>query len=367
MEQIFVTCAGSLEPLLIAELDTLGIPAYKGFRGVYVSKTLENAYKINYLSRLGTRVLWPLKKFRCRDRASLYEAAKSIDWSKILSPTTTFAIDGVVSHPNLKNSLFASLVVKDAICDTLRDKCGERPSVDIQNPDVQLHLFINNQDAILSFDTSGQPLHKRGWRTLNVEAPLQETLAAAILKFANYTPKDILCDPFCGSGTFLIEAALMATNTPPGLLRKTWGFSLLPEHDEALWLQIKADAENKIVPLKPGTIFGADHNPQVADTARTHVKAFGFPIEITTSKIRNYTPPANPTLVATNPPFGKRITGGDTTFQELGKWLGQVKAQAAVLSPERDWVGRYIKKLDLLSGGMPVGVYLIGGSVPRPL
>lgn len=366
MNQLFVTCCGNLEPLLALELEEMGIDSIPGLRGVYIPKTLENVYKVNYLSRLAIRVLWPLKKFHCRDRHSLYDAARSIPWETFLNPELTFAIDSVVSHPNLKNSLFASLVVKDAICDHLRSHFGERPSIDLHNPDVQLHLFINHQNGILSFDTSGHPLYKRGWRTVHVEAPLQETLAAAILRFAKYTDRDLLCDPFCGSGTFLIEAAMMATNTPSGYKRSSWGFLRLPEHQEATWIQFKEKADKAILPLKPNAICGADHNPKAVEMAQAHAANFGFPIEIAVSKIQQYHPPFSPTLVVTNPPFGKRIVGGEATFQQLGKWLGTMKCQAAIISPDRDWIGRYIKKFDLSSGGFPVTAYLIGGATPRP-
>src|SRR5258708_1488929 len=138
---MFITCPTGVEQLLTDELKELGIPARKGFRGVYVAKTIENVYKINYCSRLAMRVLWPLLQFRCRDKNDLYNQAKKIEWENYLSLEKTFAIDANVTHPSLKNSLYAALVVKDAICDRFRDSTGERPSVDIKNPDIQLNLF----------------------------------------------------------------------------------------------------------------------------------------------------------------------------------------------------------------------------------
>src|SRR5262249_15308890 len=144
-----------------------------------------------------------------------------------------------VNHRRLHNSLFAAQVAKDAICDRMRKETGGRPSVQIQHPDVQLNLFIQQQYGLISLDTSKEPLHKRGYRLEAVEAPLQETLAAAILRLARYSKELIFLDPCCGSGTFLIEAALIATQTPPGYLRKEWGFMRHPEYDSSEWLKVR--------------------------------------------------------------------------------------------------------------------------------
>ena len=167
----------------------------------------------------------------------------------------TFAIDANVNNRELRNSLFAAQVVKDAICDQMRQRTGRRPSVQVQNPDVQINLFIQQQNGVISFDTSGEPLHKRGYRQESVEAPIQESLAAAILRLARYTKDQILLDPCCGSGTFLIEAALMATNTPPGYLRKYWGFMRHPGYDNAAWLKVRNQIDEKRIPLDPGHIW----------------------------------------------------------------------------------------------------------------
>lgn len=230
MKNVFVTCAQGLEKLLCQELEELGISGIKlGFKGVYVQEgTIEDVYHINYCSRIAGRVLVPIKHFRCRDRKVLYQNCAEIDWLSYIPKGKTFAIDANVKNPQLRNSLFAAQVMKDAICDQFREKFGERPNVDTRNPDIQLNLFIQNEEAIVSFDTSGVPLHKRGYRTENVQAPIQESLAAALLRIAGYKGHENFCDPCCGSGTFLIEAAMIATITPPGFLRKNGDLCTFP-------------------------------------------------------------------------------------------------------------------------------------------
>ena len=214
MKNLFVTCSGGLEELLEQELQELGYTTQPGFRGVYVfNVSMREIYHINYCSRIAVRVLLPLRKFKCYDKKSLYFEVSKVDWTEYIPKDKTFAIDANVKHRNIKNSLFAAQVVKDVICDQFRDKFGYRPSVDLKFPDVQLNLFINQDNAVLSFDTSGEPLYKRGYRQQKSEAPLQETLAAAMLYSIGYSGKEALCDPCCGSGTLLIEAAMVATNT----------------------------------------------------------------------------------------------------------------------------------------------------------
>lgn len=359
---MFVVCGTGLELLLIQELEEIGIPARKGFRGVYVAQTIENVYKINYLSRIATRVLWPLADFSCRDRHELYARAKKIDWSLYLNVNKTFAIDANVTHPNLKNSLFAALVIKDTICDQFRDKFGSRPNVDISNPDVQLNLFINNGRATITLDTSGTPLYKRGYREESVAAPIQESIAAAILRIAGYSKEDVLFDPFCGSGTFLVEAAMIATKTPAGYFRKAWGFVNLPEFSEEAWLKVKENADKAIEPLTPGKIFGSDIDSKAVGISRSHLKRAGFAIHVVKQEVKNATPPAPPTLVVANPPYGKRLISSEGPYRDLGLFLKTVKARAAILSPDPSLIrllGRHISsKTALSNGGLDVMLYL---------
>ncbi len=321
---LFISCADHLEPLLTEELKALGLVDLKlGFRGIYAPNTLENIYKINYLSRLATRVLLPLAQFPCPDTDTLYNETKKIPWLDYLDETKTIAIDANINHPQIRHSLYGAQLVKDAICDLIREKKGARPSVDVKNPDLQLNIFIQKNRATLSLDTSGAPLYKRGWKQGNVEAGLPETLAAAILMRANYSQREILCDPFCGSGTFLIEAACMATQTPAGYFRKKWGFFNLPSFKVAEWEEFKSHWDQKRRPVHSQTIIGADSDPKAINLCREHVQKAGFEKEVLLlhSQISKLSPPRSPSLVISDPPFGKRMLAPTQIYQDFGQFL----------------------------------------------
>lgn len=308
---LFVSCAPTLEPLLMSELGEMGISSLNiGHRGVYVNDwDWKTIYRLNYASRIASRVLLPLLRFRCYDKRALYRHAMEINWGQYLKGNETFAIDANVHHRELRNSLFAAQVLKDAICDQMRQQKGKRPSVDVQQPDVQFNLFIHQQNAIISFDTSGAPLHKRGYRQETVEAPLQETLAAAILFLANYSPEMIFLDPCCGSGTLLIEAALMATHTPPGYLRTKWGFMHHPKFDNLEWLKVRNQSDEKRISLLPQHLFGIDRSQGAVRATKINLKAAGFSqqVEVEQADFRDYHPQIQPDFILTNPPHGRRL------------------------------------------------------------
>lgn len=359
---LFITCPPNLEEPLAEELQELGIAARKWPRGVSAPLSMENVYIINYASHLATRVLWPLAHFDCADRTVLYEEAKKIPWTDYLTIDQTFAIDAnVTAHPEFSNSHFAGLVVKDAICDVFREKTGQRPSVDIKQPTVQFTLFIYQDKATISVDTSGTPLFKRNYRIGTIEAPLQETLAAAILRLADYTPDDILCDPYCGSGTFLWEAAFMATHTPPGYFRKHYGFFNHPLFRQEEWQAVKNKLDSRITPLKQYSIFGGDRDLKTIELCRAIEKHTKFPVHFQHSLIENFRPLQIPTLVIANPPYGNRLKTSTDPYTALAQFLGttcQGKARAAVLSPLRFLpppFGRPDRKpVPLVNGGMDV-------------
>lgn len=366
---LFVICPFYLETLLLKELAGLGLSGMRKIPGgVYVPQTVEAIYKINYCSRIATRVLLPLVQFPCRDREDLYREAKKIDWSLYLDLKKTFAIDAnVISHPTLRNSLFAALIVKDAICDSLREKWGgERPSIDIANPDVQFNLFIQKGQATLSLDTSGAPLYKRGYRSQAAVAPLQENIAAGILSLAHFTVDESLCDPFCGSGTFLIEAALMATHTPPGFFRKSWGFLHLPAFSQTAWEKVKQEADQKIIPLPPHKICGADKDPATTEICRENLKATRFHkvIELTQKDIASYRPPFPPALIISNPPFGKRLETSQALYAAVGKFAkgqGSQLKKTYLLNPDIQLMratGLSIEKsFPLYTGGLNLDLF----------
>lgn len=363
---LFITCPPNLEQLLTEELQELGMAARRWPRGVSAPLSIENAYIINYGSRFATRVLWPLAHFDCPNREALYNEAKKIPWEDYLTIDKTFAIDSnATNNPEFRNSHFAGLVVKDAICDVFREKTGKRPSVEVYNPAVQIHVFIFENKATISFDTTGAPLFKRGYRAGAVEAPLQETLAAAILKLADYTPEDVLCDPFCGSGTFLWEAALMSTHTPPAYFRKNFGFFNHPLYKEEDWLAIKAKLDSRIKPLKPYSIFGGDRDRKAIELCKATQKNTHFPLHFQHAHVHNFKTLLQPTLVVANPPYGTRIQAPSDPYLELAEFLKTTcngKARAAILSPHRSLppaFGRPKKKpILLLNGGLEIFLHL---------
>ncbi|HSW86967.1 MAG TPA: THUMP domain-containing protein [Rhabdochlamydiaceae bacterium] len=369
MSDLFITCSSGLEDLLLKELQGMGISsARKGKSGVYASKDIRLVYKINYCSRIATRVLWPIANFPCPDKLALYREIKQIDWSRFLTLKKTFSIDSNVNHPNLRNSLFAALVVKDAICDLFREKTGARPNVEVASPDVQLNLFINHGQATISIDTSGAPLFKRGYRKQTIEAPIQESIAAAILQLSNYSSHEIFCDPFCGSGTFLIEAAMIATLTPAGFFRKSWGFVNLPQFTQSEWHTFRAQEDKQKIPLEKGRIFGIDVDPEAVKVSQANLQAAGFDeaIVITRKDIRSYFPDLPPTLIVCNPPYGKRLKASLDVYQALGKFLKtkcDPKNKAYILIPDQKLVQETnlpLKPiLPLNNGGLEVGLYSI--------
>lgn len=362
-QELFVTCPKGLEELLLEELKELGIPAKAGVSGVYVQRKMEYVYRINYCSRLAIRVLWPIISFRCPHKDALYEGARSIDWKELLSNEKSFSIDANVVHPNLRNSLFAALIVKDAICDTMRDDEGNRPSVDTANPDVQLNLYIFNGMATINLDTSGAPLYKRGWREQTGEAPIQESLAAAVLYLAKYSSEESLCDPFCGSGTLLIEAAMIATKTPPGFFRKKWGFLTHPRFCLEEWESIKKAADEKRIPLQEGKLFGADKDPESIAMCKKHLEKLGCAemVDLQRRGISSYSPFPTPTLIITNPPYGKRLHTSLEYFKALG-CLAE-KTRTCVLAPDISFMkatGRKIQtSFPLVSGGLKLSLFQI--------
>lgn len=362
--RLFVSCAPTLEPLLMDELRELGFNSLQvGYRGVFIEEwDWATIYRVNYASRLASRVLLPLAHFRCFDRRTLYRHAMEIDWSSFFKGNLTFAIDANVNHRELRNSLFAAQVVKDAICDQMRQQTGKRPSVEVQNPDVQLNLYIQQQVATISFDTSGSPLHKRGYRQETVEAPIQENLAAAILRLAGYSPDLIFLDPCCGSGTFLIEAALIATETPPGFLRRQWGFMQHPQYEASEWLKIRNQMDAKRISLPTQHLFGIDRSQAAVRASKINLKAAGFQqqVEVQQSDFREFTPSVPPNFILSNPPHGRRLEEEDqlrSLYRSLGDFMKRTCAKTGrgyVFTTSLDLakeVGLAAKKRHVLSSG----------------
>ncbi len=367
-DQLFVTCSPGVEKLLVEELRALSIPAAPGYRGVFVPKNMDNVYRINYMSKLATRVLFPLLHFSCRDKLDLYNTVRRFSWNFYLNTQKTFAVDATVSlHPNLKHSLFTALVVKDAICDFFRQFSGERPSVNVQNPDVQFFLHIHQEKAVLSFDTSNIPLYKRGYREEGGVAPLQESIAAAVVQFLQIKKEDVVCDPCCGSATLLLEAALFLAHIPPGTWRKTFGFFHHPAFQQSQWELCKEACDKEKNLSLPLSLYGSDKDPEVIETAKKNQKFVGVDFPLTTSPAQQLSLPVAPTLILTNPPYGKRLLSPAPTYRAIARLLQKYPgADYALICPEETFLPILGKKyrcpLSFQSGGLDLHLYTSKGA-----
>ena len=262
MEQKFEMVAKTfqgLEEVLAEELRSIGAEnVMPGRRTVSFEGNLETLYRANLQCRTALRILKPFYKFRAGDADSLYEHAKEFDWSTMLTVDKTFSIDTVANSDEFKHSRFVTYRIKDAIVDWFKDRYGEdkRPGVRLQDADVMINVYINGKDVILSLDSSGESLHKRGYRVAQTEAPINEVLAAGIILRSGWRGDCPLVDPMCGSGTFLIEAALIAANINPGIYRKGFAFERWADFDQELFDRLyNDDSAERTFDFK---IYGAD-------------------------------------------------------------------------------------------------------------
>ncbi len=315
-QQFFATCAKGVEDLLLRECEQLGIATVQAQGGVAFSGELEHAYRLCLWSRLASRVLMQLASFKADDYDTLYREVQAIDWSAHMTATGCFAIDCFSSHDMLNNSHFATLRVKDAVVDQFSNNGAVRPDVERETPDIRINVYLSNQHCIVYLDLSGTPLHKRGYRQQAGEAPLKENLAAAILLRAKWpqcaAEKRSFADPMCGSGTLLIEAAAMALNRAPGLLRKYYGFLGWRQHDADLWQSLVTAAEQAQLPHDTlSEMVGCDQSARVIAIAQHNIDAAGFSglISLHTINSLDAIPdiPASPGLLVSNPPYGVRM------------------------------------------------------------
>ena len=319
----FVTCPKGFEDLLKQELEKLDISeAEIEHSGVSFSGNIEQAYKVCLWSRLASRVLMKIKSFPAEEEEALYEGIKSIDWSQHLDVDGTLAINCTLNQSNITNSHYASLKSKDAIVDQFTERFDERPSIDKDLPDVRINVFINNDEAEVSIDLSGLPLHKRGYRLSAAKAPLKENLAAAILTRCGWAadesaPLDLL-DPMCGSATFLIEAVQMSLNIAPGLKRKYYGFTHWNGHQPDIWSKLIAEAKQQIKPASSlsNSFTGYDADKFSIATARQNVHSAGFQdiisleqMEFSESceRMKTDAESIRAGMVVVNPPYGERL------------------------------------------------------------
>jgi putative N6-adenine-specific DNA methylase len=313
-----------LEPVLAKELTQLGANDVKiGRRMVSFTGDKEMMYRANFQLHTAIRILKPIRHFKAKSADDVYEEIKKIDWTEYLGNDKTFTVDSVVFSEEFRHSKFVSYKVKDAIVDQFREKTGKRPNISVANPDIRLNMHIAEDHCTLSLDSSGESLHRRGYRQESVDAPLNEVLAAGMILLSGWQGDTDFIDPMCGSGTLLIEAALIAKNMAPGLFRKEFAFEKWPDFDADLFDDIYNDeSQEREFAHK---IYGYDIDMKAVNTARMNVKAAGLSdvISVEQQDFKEFTQPQNKSIIITNPPYGERISTPDLlgTYKMIGERL----------------------------------------------
>ena len=359
-EMIAKTFQG-LEEILAEELTTLGANDIQiGRRMVSFIGDKRMMYKANFCLRTAIRILKPIKNFTAKDADEVYNQIQAIPWEEYLDVNKTFAIDAVVFSEEFRHSKFVSYKVEDAIVDYFREKTGKRPSVRINNPDVLLNIHIAHTTCTLSLDSSGESLHRRGYRQEQVDAPLNEVLTAGMLLMTGWRGECDLIDPMCGSGTIPIEAALIARNIAPGVFRKGFAFEKWVDFDSEMFDEIyNDDSQEREFTHK---IYGYDNSPKANEIATHNIKAAGVSKDVTLKlqPFQQFEQPQEKSIIVMNPPYGERISTNDLLglYQMIGERLKHafVGNEAWVLSYREecfDQIGlKPSKKVPLFNGAL---------------
>jgi len=346
----FAQIADGLKETGAKELIELGAQDVQSeFSGLYFKADKASLYRINYRTRLLSRCLAPLASYTCPDTDTLYRNAKQIKWEDFFKKGNTFAVSGNVSNSTITHSKYAALRLKDAIVDYFREKTGQRPDVSIKSPDIPLNLHIRNDKAVISLDTSGGALHRRGYREETVSAPMQETVAAAIIRFTEWDGSVPLYDPLCGSGTLLCEALMQYSHVPAGIFRQRFGFESLPDFDSSAWLLIKKEADEHIRELPKKLLAGSDVSLEAVRNARTNLMGLHYGSRVTIEHLDfQKLPVFKKRVIVANPPYGIRM-GKDQNLDTFYKNFGDFLKQKCKGSTAFVYFGnrKYIKKIGL--------------------
>jgi putative N6-adenine-specific DNA methylase len=308
IESFFATAPRGLEALLEKELQDAGATQARVVPGgVQFKGTWEACYRANLWSRIASRILWQVAEFDYKDESDLYSKARAIDWTKYFSVDRSIRVNVTAQKSPLKSLEFATLRIKDAVCDCFRDTVGRRPDVDRVDPGARVHAFLEGTRATLYLDTSGEPLFKRGWRAGAADAPLRENLAAGIIMLTGWQPDQPLLDPMCGGGTFLVEAAAMARGRAPGA-RRSFGFEKLKNFDPAQWERIKGEVK-KAEKQATLQIYGSDTDPKALNAARRNLAEAGVErwVSIELADVLERSAPGEGGILIMNPPYGERM------------------------------------------------------------
>lgn len=299
-----------LEKFLARELTDLGARNVKCLnRSVEFFGDKRTLYEANLWCRTATRILKPIATFKVTDEKNLYNQAMKIDWEKYLELKQTFVVDAVITNSSFKNSLYVAQRTKDAVADYFREKTGQRPSVDLKKPDIRINIYINEKDCTLAIDSSGEPLFRRGYRKKTGKTPLNEVLAAGIVLQSEWDKKSSFVDAMCGSGTIVIEAAMIARNVAPGLTRKKFGLMNWPDYDKELFDSVCNKAREAIIPEPDCSIIGSDLNKAVVQDAMENAShaLIGGEVSFSQTAIKDLVPPDPPGVLIINPPYGERL------------------------------------------------------------
>ena len=323
--QCVVKTMAGFENILADELRSLRVKKVEnGTRAVYFEGDLEDIYRVNYWSRYALRVLISFHEYKAFDDKRLHSKAMQFEWEKLISVDKTFAINSAVSSDYHQHSHFASLRVKDAIADYFMEKYDERPSVDLDEPDVRIHLHIEKQFVTLSIDSSGESLHKRGYRSAHFEAPLNEVLAAGMIKLSGWTPDQPFWDPMCGSGTLITEGLMMAKGIAPQVKREKFGFMGWGSFDEELFEKIKNEQNGESV---KGEFYASDLSPESIIATYEHLSNLNLQedVDCEAKDLMDAQPPSEKAGIAIiNPPYGVRLEKDDVA-QFYGEMSSHIK------------------------------------------
>lgn len=328
---VFAPCPQGLEKVLVDELHALGFDdAYPGRAGAHFTADWSGVMQANLHSRLATRILVQVNHGNVLVEDDLLELARATPWERWFGAEQTLRVDTSAVRSPMKSLQFCNLRAKDGICDRLRDLEGERPSIDTVRPDARVHVFLSENTATLYLDTSGESLFKRGWRLDKGEAPLRENLAAGMLALSGWRTDAPLIDPFCGSGTIVIEAALQALKVPPGIARP-FAFERLRGHHERRWKDLKDDARAHILRELPMQLAGADLDPRAIEAARDNAHRAGLTedaVYFEVADARDTCPlDDKPGWLITNPPYGERLDMEEDDLQLWTEWASTLKRE----------------------------------------
>lgn len=347
MAQFFATAPRGTEDLCADELRALrAVTVAQRPGGVAFEGPFELGMRACLWLRTGMRVLLPIGDFPARGAQELYDGTRALDWSAYLTLRSTFAVEATLTRSELTHTRFTALKIKDAIADAMRDKLGARPDVNARDPDVRVVAYVSRDHATIYLDLAGRPLNQRGYRVEQTEAPLKETLAAAVLLASGWDRTSPLCDPMCGSGTIAIEAAWMSMDRAPGRGR-AFGFERWPSFDDAsraALARLREEADARALPAPRGPIFASDWHEDALAAAQANVRAAGLAQVIAPARMdaRDAPPLAPPGWIVTNPPYGERM-GQSRRLQLSGlyraigeRWSGFFGHRVAVLSGSED-------------------------------